>query len=68
MAVNPSFIVSKKSSQPNLTQTHIYKVATIAREKLGHAADEADHNLRFIVGHANLLDGTSIFHKSSWPD
>lgn len=38
----------------SLTQT--YYVASTARSKLGREASRADHNLRRLVGHANLLD------------
>jgi hypothetical protein len=38
----------------SLTQT--YYVASTARGKLGREASRADHNLRRLVGHANLLD------------
>jgi len=38
----------------SLTQT--YYVASTARSKLGREASRADHNLRLLVGHANLLD------------
>lgn len=38
----------------SLTQT--YYVASTARSKLGKEAGRADHNLRRLVGHANLLD------------
>ena len=38
----------------SLTQT--YYVASTARSKLGREAGRADHNLRRLVGHANLLD------------
>lgn len=35
----------------------VYSIAVVARSKLGTAANEAEHNLRVLVGHANLLDG-----------
>lgn len=38
----------------SLTQT--YYIASTARSKLGREASRADHNLRLLVGHANLLD------------
>jgi hypothetical protein len=38
----------------SLTQT--YYVASTARSKLGREANKADHNLRLLVGHANMLD------------
>jgi len=54
-----------KSSQPpqkkqrmSLTQT--YYVASSARTKLGKEACRPDHNLRLLVGHANLLDSLML--------
>lgn len=43
-----------KKQKMSLTQT--YFVASTARSKLGREAARADHNLRRLVGHANLLD------------
>jgi len=42
----------------SLTQT--YYIAASARSKLGKEACRADHNLRLLVGHANLLDSLMI--------
>jgi hypothetical protein len=42
----------------SLTQT--YYIASSARSKLGKEACRADHNLRLLVGHANLLDSLMI--------
>lgn len=42
----------------SLTQT--YYVASTARSKLGKEASRADHNLRLLVGHANLLDSLML--------
>jgi hypothetical protein len=54
-----------KSSQPpqkkqkmSLTQT--YYIASSARTKLGKEACRPDHNLRLLVGHANLLDSLML--------
>ncbi|KAL1301786.1 hypothetical protein AAFC00_005981 [Neodothiora populina] len=38
----------------SLTQT--YYIASTARTKLGREASRSDHDLRLLVGHANLLD------------
>lgn len=38
----------------SLTQT--YYIASTARSKLGREASRSDHDLRLLVGHANLLD------------
>jgi hypothetical protein len=43
-----------KKQKMSLTQT--YFVASQARTKLGREASRPDHNLRLLVGHANLLD------------
>ena len=42
----------------SLTQT--YYLAHTARSKLSKEAARADHDLRLLVGHANLLDGLMI--------
>ena len=42
----------------SLTQT--YYIAASARSKLGKEACRADHDLRLLVGHANLLDSLMI--------
>jgi len=42
----------------SITQT--YYLAHTARGKLSHEAARADHNLRFLVGHANLLDALML--------
>lgn len=42
----------------SLTQT--YRIASTARGKLGREASRGDHNLRLLVGHANLLDSLMI--------
>lgn len=42
----------------SLTQT--YYIAASARSKLGKEASRADHDLRLLVGHANLLDSLMI--------
>ncbi|KAL8673118.1 MAG: hypothetical protein Q9168_002450 [Polycauliona sp. 1 TL-2023] len=64
-AIETSAIVRKTSSSPpqkkqkmSLTQT--YYLAHTARGKLSKEAAHADHNLRRLVGHANLLDGLML--------
>lgn len=47
-----------KKQKMSLTQT--YYVASTARSKLGREAGRGDHNLRRLVGHANLLDSLMI--------
>jgi len=43
-----------KKQKMSLTQT--YRIASTARSKLGREAARGDHDLRLLVGHANLLD------------
>ncbi|KAL8832711.1 MAG: hypothetical protein Q9170_004773 [Blastenia crenularia] len=48
----------QKKQKMSLTQT--YYLAHTARGKLSKEAARADHNLRLLVGHANLLDGLML--------
>lgn len=48
----------KKKKAMSVTQT--YYLAHTARGKLSHEASRSDHNLRLLVGHANLLDSLMI--------
>lgn len=48
----------QKKQKMSLTQT--YFLAHTARAKLSREAKRGDHNLRRLVGHANLLDGLMI--------
>ncbi|TKA66000.1 hypothetical protein B0A55_11854 [Friedmanniomyces simplex] len=43
-----------------MSLTSIYYTASTARTKLGREANRSDHNLRLLVGHANLLDSLMI--------
>ena len=45
---------AQKKQKMSLSQT--YFIASSARTKLGKEASKPDHNLRLLVGHANLLD------------
>jgi len=47
-----------KKARMSLSQT--YYIASTARVKLGKEAVKSDHNLRRLVGHANLLDALMI--------
>ncbi|KAF2205615.1 hypothetical protein GQ43DRAFT_427920 [Delitschia confertaspora ATCC 74209] len=47
-----------KKQKMSLTQT--YYIAASARAKLGKEACRADHDLRLLVGHANLLDSLML--------
>lgn len=45
--------------------TERYWMASTARCKLSKAAAESEHNLRLLVGHANLLDSKSASFDQS---
>lgn len=53
---HPAFSLQKKTM--SVTQT--YFLAHKARAKLAREASRADHDLRLLVGHANLLDGLML--------
>jgi len=48
----------QKKQKMSLSQT--YYIAASARSKLGKEACRPDHNLRLLVGHANLLDSLML--------
>jgi len=48
----------QKKQKMSLSQT--YFIASSARSKLGKEACKPDHNLRLLVGHANLLDSLMV--------
>jgi hypothetical protein len=50
----PFFVAAQKKKTMSITQT--YYLAHKARAKLSSEAARSDHNLRLLVGHANLLD------------
>jgi hypothetical protein len=59
--VSPTYSASPrpvKKQKMSLSQT--YYVASAARSKLGKEASKGDHNLRRLVGHANLLDSLML--------
>lgn len=43
-----------------MSLTATYYIASSARAKLGKEACKPDHNLRLLVGHANLLDALML--------
>jgi hypothetical protein len=49
-----SLVHRRQQKKMSITQT--YYLAHTARKKLTREANRADHNLRLLVGHANLLD------------
>jgi hypothetical protein len=51
-----SFRSPQSSSADNMSMTQTYFLAHKARAKLSREAAQPDHDLRFLVGHANLLD------------
>lgn len=55
---SPTLSPPAKKQKMSLTQT--YYVASTARTKLGREAGKSDHNLRLLVGHANLLDSLMV--------
>jgi hypothetical protein len=46
----------KRRQQKKMSITQTYYLAHTARKKLTREASRADHDLRLLVGHANLLD------------
>jgi hypothetical protein len=51
---------SRPSKKQKMSLSQTYSVASSARSKLGKEATKADHNLRRLVGHANLLDALML--------
>ncbi|KAL2800220.1 hypothetical protein BJX66DRAFT_291538 [Aspergillus keveii] len=52
--------LTRKRQQKKMSITQTYYLAHTARKKLTREASRADHNLRLLVGHANLLDTLMI--------
>ncbi|CAL8581328.1 hypothetical protein XPA_007027 [Xanthoria parietina] len=64
-AIETSAIVRKTIPSPpqkkqKMSVTQTFYLAHTARGKLSKEAAQADHNLRRLVGHANLLDGLML--------
>ena len=55
---SPTSPLKRKANKMSVTQT--YFLAHTARGKLSSEASRADHNLRLLVGHANLLDSLML--------
>ncbi|KAI9786147.1 MAG: hypothetical protein M1839_007557 [Geoglossum umbratile] len=53
-------IQTATQKRKNMSITQTYYLAHTARSKLSMEASRADHNLRLLVGHANLLDSLMI--------
>lgn len=54
--IRPSFTQQPPQKKQRMSLTTTYFIASSARSKLGREASRPDHNLRRLVGHANLLD------------
>ncbi|KAI2477234.1 hypothetical protein Ptr902_11307 [Pyrenophora tritici-repentis] len=54
------FVSSPPQKKQKMSLTQTYYIAASARSKLGKEACRADHDLRLLVGHANLLDSLMI--------
>lgn len=54
LKASPHLTSARQRKTISLTET--YSVATTCRSKLGKEAGRADHELRRLVGHANMLD------------
>ena len=54
------FVASPPPKKQKMSLTQTYYIAASARSKLGKEACRADHDLRLLVGHANLLDSLMI--------
>ncbi|KXJ94692.1 hypothetical protein Micbo1qcDRAFT_159949 [Microdochium bolleyi] len=51
---------ARPQPSPKMSITQTYFLAHKARAKLSHQAARPDHNLRLLVGHANLLDSLML--------
>lgn len=56
----PSPILASPIKKKTMSLTQTYYLAHKARAKLSHEAAMPDHNLRLLVGHANLLDSLML--------
>lgn len=60
-AASPYFdSLLKRRQQKKMSITQTYYIAHTARKKLTREASRADHDLRLLVGHANLLDSLMV--------
>ncbi|KUI54425.1 Protein ECM13 [Cytospora mali] len=57
---SPSPILASPIKKKTMSLTQTYYLAHKARAKLSHEAAMPDHNLRLLVGHANLLDSLML--------
>ncbi|PGH27081.1 hypothetical protein AJ80_01267 [Polytolypa hystricis UAMH7299] len=56
----PTSIYPARKKQKKMTITQTYYLAHTARAKLSREAARSDHDLRLLVGHANLLDSLML--------
>ncbi|KAJ5938701.1 hypothetical protein N7466_001835 [Penicillium verhagenii] len=60
-AASPYFTsLARRRQQKKMSITQTYYLAHTARKKLTREASRADHDLRLLVGHANLLDSLML--------
>lgn len=58
--VSASFAARRPEQKKKMSITETYYLAHTARSKLSKEAGRADHDLRLLVGHANLLDSLML--------
>ena len=58
--VNRTYTASPPQKKQKMSLTQTYYLAHTARGKLSKEAAKGDHDLRLLVGHANLLDGLML--------
>src|SRR5271163_2998807 len=54
------YSIYRKPAKKPMSLTSVYFLAHSARGKLSKEASRADHDLRLLVGHANMLDSLMI--------
>ncbi|KAG6027732.1 hypothetical protein E4U41_000854 [Claviceps citrina] len=57
---SPSHTHTRPAPRKNMSITQTYRLAHKARAKLSREAARPDHDLRLLVGHANLLDSLML--------
>ena len=58
--ITRTYIASPPQKKQKMSLTQTYYLAHTARGKLSKEAAKGDHDLRLLVGHANLLDGLML--------
>ncbi|KAI5295826.1 hypothetical protein KEM52_000114 [Ascosphaera acerosa] len=59
-ALRPPHSPRHTTAESKMSLTQIFFLAYSARAKLSKAASQADHDLRLLVGHANMLDALML--------